>query len=104
MSENSGAPTVLPDDPSAKAIVDLVKGDLAGRAGVDASAITVQSVEAVEWNNSALGCPKKGMAYMQVIVPGFRIVLAAGDKTYDYHTDANQRFVLCENTLPAGRG
>jgi hypothetical protein len=70
------------------AIQDTVaaKDDLSQRTGIPKSDIKVQAVEAVEWPDSSLGCPRPGMMYAQVITPGYRIVLEAGGKTYEYHS------------------
>jgi hypothetical protein len=61
--------------------------DLAGQLDIAAEAITVRSVEAVEWPDSSLGCPGPGMMYAQVITPGYRIVLEANGQSYAYHTE-----------------
>jgi len=50
----------------------------------------------VEWSDASLGCPKPGFAYAQVITPGYRIVLTAGQQQYEYHTDKSRAVVLCE--------
>lgn len=76
-------------------LVELVRGDLARRLGVDAQAIAVVRTEAVDWPSTALGCPEPGMVYAQVITPGYRVVLEHGGRQYTYHTDRRQRFVLC---------
>lgn len=75
----------------------LAIGDLATRIGVSASAINVTSIDEVEWSNGSLGCPKPGLAYTQVIIPGYNIVLEAGGKAYNYHTDMRRQAILCEN-------
>ena len=76
------------------ALVARAVADAAARTGVAADAIRVVQVEAREWPNSALGCEKPGMGYAQVITPGYRIVLEAGGRTLQYHTD-RARAELC---------
>ena len=68
--------------------------DAATRTGVGADAIRVVQAEAREWPNSGLGCEKAGMGYAQVITPGYLIVLEAGGRTLEYHTD-RARVELC---------
>lgn len=51
-------------------------------------ALTVLSVEAVEWPSAALGCPQPDMVYAAVITPGYRIVLETGETRYIVHTDS----------------
>ncbi len=77
------------------AMVDLAKKDLAQRLSVAVDQITVVSSEYVDWPDSSLGCPEPGMAYSQVITPGYRIILQQGQKQYDYHTGLRSTLVLC---------
>ncbi len=76
-------------------MLDDTIADLAERLEISADEITVIQARAVEWNDGSLGCPKPGMMYIQVITPGFRVVLLAKDQMFDYHTDTNTRFILC---------
>ncbi|MCB9137490.1 MAG: hypothetical protein H6642_03985 [Caldilineaceae bacterium] len=52
----------------------------------DSEAITLVEATAREWRNSGLGCPQGGMNYMQVITPGYQIILEADGVQYDYRT------------------
>ena len=76
-------------------VSELAVADLAGQLGIAAEAITVRSVEAVEWSDASLGCPKPGMMYAQVITPGYRIVLEANGQSYEYHTGRSSTVVRC---------
>lgn len=67
---------------------------LAQRANVPAADIKVVSVEGMDWPDTSLGAPQPGMMYAQVITPGYKVVLQAGERRYEYHTDMNQRAVL----------
>lgn len=80
---------------SAKSL-EAARQELARRTGLNSSEVTVESVESVEWRDSSLGCPQPGGMYAQVLTPGYRIVLQAGGKSYEYHTDAAGRVVLCQ--------
>jgi hypothetical protein len=91
------ATALKPLPPGADELVVLAVEDLAGRLDVAADQVEVLDAEAVEWSDSSLGCPQPGMMYAQVITPGYRIVLAAGESAYEYHTDRGQRVVLCEH-------
>jgi hypothetical protein len=79
----------------AEDVVQLAKEDLAGKLGVSASEISVVSIEEVDWPDASLGCPQPGMAYAQVITPGFRVVLEAKGCSHKYHTDEDSCVVLC---------
>lgn len=83
--------------PIADTMTALAKADLAKRANVTTDNIQVQSIEEVEWNNSALGCAKPDTAYMQVITSGYKILLVANGTTYDYRTDTRGTVMPCEN-------
>ena len=79
-----------------KQVVRLALEDLAQRMGVVPEAIQLVSVEAVEWSDASLGCPQPGMMYAQVITAGYRVVLEVEGRRYEYHTDAGQSVVFCE--------
>ena len=87
-----------------RATVDDAVADLAGRLGVEPSAITVASVEEVTWRDGSIGCPQPGMMYPQVLTDGSRVVLEAGGRRYEYHAGGRRSAFLCENPEPpAGR-
>ena len=86
-------------DPDAQRMVAVAKTDLMQRLGVTEEDILVKSVEEKQWRNSSLGCPQPGMMYLQVITPGFRIVLTVDGQDYDYHTDFS-RAILCSPQKP----
>lgn len=68
---------------------------LAEYLSLPAGQIDVLEVEPVEWPDTSLGCPQPGMMYAQVITPGYRILLKAGEQTYSYHTGSTGQGVLC---------
>lgn len=68
---------------------------LSREIGVPQEQILVAEVEEREWPSSALGCPEPGRAYLQVVTPGYRIVLVAQGKNYEYHTNQKSMVVRC---------
>jgi hypothetical protein len=54
----------------------------------------VQSVSAVDWGDSSLGCPRPDMAYLSVVTPGHRVTLLAEGQLYSVH-EANNRAFVC---------
>jgi hypothetical protein len=68
----------------AAASIDFV----ATAQAISPDALTLVSVEAVEWPSAALGCPQPEMVYAAVITPGYRIVLETEDARYVVHTDS----------------
>jgi hypothetical protein len=92
------AETQAPEIPlpaGSEAVVAAAVADLASRLGISPQEIQTVEIEATEWSDASLDCPEPGMLYIQVITPGFRIVLQARDQSYNYHTDAGTRIVLC---------
>jgi hypothetical protein len=87
-------------------LLDPVLADAAARAGVDVSRVTVVSTELGTWPDRSLGCPQPGMAYVQALTEGYRIVLAAGGMILDYRMGTSGSFRLCRGGalhLPPGR-
>ena len=71
--------------------------DAAGRAGVTPDQVKVVSAESMTFPDGGLGCPEPGMAYTQMVVDGFKIVVEANGTTFDYRGTANG-FRLCSKT------
>lgn len=76
----------FPVDAAAQPAVDAAVAAFAASAGVAAETVRVVAVEPVSWPDSALGCPEPEMSYLQVITPGYRVVLEAGEERATYHT------------------
>jgi len=76
-------------------LLDDIIADLAERLEISVKEISIIQARAVEWNDGSLGCPQPGLMYIQVITPGFRVVLLAKDQMFDYHTDTKAQFILC---------
>lgn len=49
--------------------------------------ISVVSTEAVEWPDGCLGVQRPGVMCTQAIVPGYRIILQAGDEQLEFRTN-----------------
>lgn len=94
-------PSVTP--PSASGIqilVEKAKADLAKRLSVSIIQISLVEAREVVWPNASLGCPQKGMAYAEVLTPGYIIVLNAVGKEYRYHASKGTEVIYCENPTP----
>ncbi len=63
------------------------RADLAQRLNVDPDTITLVSVEHVDWPNGCLGIQQPGVMCAMVITPGYKVVLEADGKQYEYHTN-----------------
>lgn len=70
--------------------------NLSARLGIEAEVIAVTSATFTDWPNSCLGVESPNQICLQVITPGFKIVLEHGGTTYEYHTDTGTAAVLVE--------
>jgi len=90
-------------DPAGQRLLELARADLASRLGIPEDEIELVALQAVTWPDASLGCPQPDLFYIQILSPGYRIILAVGDQRYRYHTDLSETFLLCEQnseTLP----
>jgi hypothetical protein len=87
----------LADQP---AIVERVVAAAAARLHVDGSLVQVVRWQHVEWPNRSLGCPQPGAVYLQMITPGWLVVVESSGQTLEYHTDEAGRLVVCDGRIP----
>ena len=71
--------------------------DLASKLKIAPDKVQVVSVEQVDWPDTSMGCPQPGIFYAQVIVQGYRIVLAAEGQQVVYHSDLQGHVGTCPN-------
>jgi hypothetical protein len=88
-------PISAPFYPALEKIILLVKADLAERLSMDPRYIEVVEVASVTWPDGGLGCGKPGVEYLQVLIPGYKILLMADGRIYTYHSDTLNQIVLC---------
>ena len=60
---------------------------LVQKLGVDPDTIVLVSAEQVDWPDACLGIQKPGIACAQIISPGYKVILEAEGRQYEYHTD-----------------
>jgi hypothetical protein len=77
--------------------IDTLAADLE----VPRESVELDTVRAVEWRDSSLGCPKPGMAYLDVISPGHKVTLRVDGQIYVVHEAGNKAFV-CRQTKALG--
>ena len=65
-------------------ILDPIIDEVSRDAGVPREQVRVMSAEAMTFPNAGLGCEQPGIAYAQVQIDGYRVLLEAGGNTYDY--------------------
>jgi hypothetical protein len=95
-----GPVEALPD--AQRSIADLAIETLAADLKIPKDTITVESVTEVDWRNSSLGCPKPGMAYLDVITSGHKVTLRANGQVYNVHEADNKAFVCKLPSLAGG--
>jgi hypothetical protein len=89
-------PPPTPIDPPEA--VQAAAAYVAEEVGAPADDVSVVSYEEIDWPSSALGCPQPGEAYLQVITPGYRVVMSVAGEPIEVHTDATgQNAVICED-------
>ena len=59
--------------------------DLAEELGIPAGDVRVVESGETTWPDASLGMPEPGMMYAQMLTEGFRVVLEAAGKRYEYH-------------------
>ena len=72
----------------------LLVARLSETLGVPVEDIVVASTEAVDWPDGCLGIQKLGVMCTQAVVPGFRFVLEAEGKQYEFHTNRDMSIIL----------
>ena len=77
-------------------LIEEAKADLANRLEIGVDEIEMIKYEEVIWRDSSLGCPQRGMQYLQVLMDGVRITLSDGEREYVYHSGENRSPFLCE--------
>ncbi len=65
--------------------VTYAKKDLAKRLDIPANAIKVLEHEEATWPDASLGMPEPGQMYAQMLTEGYRIIIEAEGKQYQYH-------------------
>jgi len=103
-SPTAGASGIGPSAVSASlpaVVLDPILADAASRTGMPKEALEVVTAESKTWPDGALGCPQPGIAYTQVVVDGYQVVIRAGARTLDYRGSGPGRFRLCEAAKPS---
>ena len=89
-----------PADARLQDLIEKTKEDLAQRLSISITQITLVEATEVEWSDSSLDCPQPGMDYLQVITPGYRILLEVNAQIYEYHSNRDTYVVYCQDSIP----
>ena len=71
----------------------IAKQAISAETEISPRNIVIHDIEAVDFRDSSLGCPKPGMTYLQVITPGFRVKARYKDRTFDVRIAGNQALI-----------
>lgn len=80
--------------------IERLRAEAARQAGVPLASVRVLGSEAVTWPDSGLGCSGPQESTLQVLTPGYRVVLEAGGRRIEFRGDRRGHFSLC----PQGQG
>ena len=80
--------------------LDRAIADVVVRTGADPSTVVVVAEDEVTWRDSSIGCPQKGMAYLQVLTEGLRIILEVDGQRYQYHRGGRRDLFYCGDPQP----
>lgn len=82
----------LPD-----ALANAVKKDLTKRTGIAPGKLKITNYKQETWPNGCLGISQPEQICTQALVPGWRITVTDGQKTWVYRTDNSGRNIRLEN-------
>ena len=78
------------------AVLDPILADASTRSGVPRADLVVVSAASRTWPDGSLGCPAPGVAYIQVVLEGYQVIVRAGTTLYDYRGAGTTIFRLCK--------
>jgi hypothetical protein len=96
--QGDGTSSALPQD-----LVGTAQIQLALHLKASPASLSLQSANAKQWPDGALGCPQDGQVYPQVITSGFLMIFtdAAQSVQYPVHTGPTAaQMLLCQNGQP----
>jgi hypothetical protein len=74
----------------------LARQTLAARLSLPIEQIRIVSVSHMEWRDSSLGCPQRGMMYTPVMTSGYKVRLRDVEREHIVHV-AGSRAVICSS-------
>lgn len=89
-SQDGSALRLVPDQAPEEGYppaVEAARRDAAVQAGIPPAQVTVVSYEPATWSDSCLGVHAPNAMCLQVLVPGYRVIVDAGGARTEYHTD-----------------
>ena len=91
---------------SLKKVIETAGAMAREASGQPRAPVRVVEAHEVRWASSALGCPGPGQSYLDVLTPGYLVVLEIEGQAYRYHAGRTGAPFLCpegRSEPPAGR-
>jgi hypothetical protein len=79
-------------------VSDAVRQDLSRRTGIPFDRLRVSSYSRQTWPGGCLGLERPGEVCTRDLVPGWRVVLSDGSRTWVYRTNSDGRVLRIENS------
>jgi len=76
-------------------IISLVLAKIIADYKLDNQNFSLESYEEKTWSSTALGCPKNGMMYAQVITEGYILKVTNYGELEQYNTDSSGNYINC---------
>jgi hypothetical protein len=93
----SGVAQAQGQEPPPDDVVQVALATASDYLGVPQDNLIVIMAAQRDWGDSSLGCPQPGMAYSQIITPGYVVTVDTDDlvSEVDVHTDEGSRGAIC---------
>ncbi|MBD2742390.1 hypothetical protein H6H02_12615 [Coleofasciculus sp. FACHB-1120] len=79
-------------------IANTVRQDLSRQTGIAPGKLKITEFSQETWKDGCLGLPKSGEFCTQALVPGWRVVVSNGRKTWVYRTNSTGQVVRLQNS------
>ena len=76
-------------DAAASDMLFLVQREVSRELDLSTRRIQLLDIAPYTWSDTSFGCPQPEQTYIEADIPGYRILVQAGDVEYLFHTDAN---------------
>lgn len=79
---------------------EIARQTVAGALGTDPTTVRIVTIRPRDFPDASLDCPAPGMAYAQVITPGYQVLAEAAGRRFDVRV-AGTRGRICRKRQPA---
>jgi hypothetical protein len=97
--ETDGEAALPPKDLLARVLADASE-----RSDIPSADLVIDGAWRRTWSDGSLGCPRPGEFYTQALVPGWQVIVKAGEQELDYRLTDRGHFILCPDGLAQDGG